>query len=322
MSPLNNASTSVKAPRSKNAKRTKPIVGPLVQLSEEQVPEEHRSDFDWLRAFLNKMAEDLKPFRVDVPATWRAVTRPRTLYLGESFARAFYFVSDLHRALPPTDPVQKDLWLVHGEYMGWQRHGWVELDGAVVFDGNFQQFYARDGYYREVGARPWYKYDPVAAVLISINVPMNPKGTIPLGNWHDYLGLPWADPENPTVIDQDKADELLQTSGLNLRKLFCSLGARRPGEWLSVTEWASHIARLGWTSAFVQGPGRSMPKEEIASVRSVFDANLGRSLVTDRLTQARKEVVTMRLERSCKRGSEPHYRFVVVGRQPVPVRGL
>jgi hypothetical protein len=258
------------------------------------------------------MAKDLKPFEVvGVSPVWRACTEPGKLYPGECFARSSSFISMLSLALKPGDPTRDDLWLVHGEYMGWHRHGWVELPGDVVFDGIFQQFYGRKGYYDTVFARPWYKYTHGAAWLVYLNMPLSPNGMMPFGNWHEYLNLPWADPNNPTVIDDKKAWELIQAAGLNVRSWLCHLGAYKLDVWMSASGWAKYVLRQRMTSAFVPMADRRTEEGRTRGMQVVLDANLPNTLVF----RTKKAFITMRLEKRVTADSAPCYRFVEVGRE-------
>lgn len=270
-------------------------------------------DQNTIAKLLLRIAANLKPFEVEVPAAWRAVTQPGTLYIGECFSRGFRFVSDLRLALRE-DSALDDMWLVHGEYLLGQPHGWVELPGDVVFDGTFQQFYSRPDYYAEVSARPWYKYAPMAAVVISINMPMDSEGRTPIGNWHDYLKLPWADPENPTVIKFEQAMDLITTSGLSDRDWLSKLGAKKPNVCLSPPEWANYIARLRWTEFFVSEADRKTPTGRARAIAALFDANLNEQLVA----AAGKEIITTRLECCTAACSEGGYQFTVLMRRRRP----
>lgn len=159
----------------------------------------------------------LAPHEVSVPGVWERHATPDTVHPGCCFDRSFRFVMALPLALRVNDPTLEEIWLVHGEYWIGQRHAWVELPGGVVFDGPYQRFYDRAGYYKAVGARPWYMYSWDAASMMSAHMPENADGTIRLADWHDDLGLPWADPENPTRIGSDELDALLEKNGLKPR---------------------------------------------------------------------------------------------------------
>jgi hypothetical protein len=152
--------------------------------------------------------ERLRPAEVtDVPEVWRAGTTPETLRPGECFFRSFRYVSEHFASGVP-------MWLVHGEYLLGARHAWVELPDAVVFDGVMQRFYRRDAYYSIQVARAWYKFESPAALIIAANLTVGEDGLVPYGAWDVILKLPWADPDNPTMIDADRATDLLVTSGL------------------------------------------------------------------------------------------------------------
>jgi hypothetical protein len=271
----------------------------------------------WRQETLTKIAADLTAHKVEVPLLWRSCTDPEKRYLGECFDRALRFIGTLGMTLARDDPTRDDLWLVHGEYLdwgeytSWQPHGWVELPGGVVFDGNLQQFYERVGYYETVHAQPWYKYSVGAAVLIEANMPRNPDGTIPVGDWHAYLGLPFADPNNPTIIDFDQARELIHTTGLNARRWLGKLGALRTGVWMSAAEWAKSVSRLRLTRVFVPELDGRSADGRTRGIEHVLEANVDQNLVEE----TRTEYLTMRLEKRVQADAPPRYRFRVIGRR-------
>jgi hypothetical protein len=152
--------------------------------------------------------ERLRPAEVaDVPEDWRVGITPEMLRPGECFVRSFRYVSEHFASGVP-------MLLVHGEYLLGARHAWVELPDAIVYDGVMQRFYRRDAYYSLQAARPWYKFESPAALIIAANLPVGEDGQVSYGYWDVILRLPWADPDNPTLIDHDRAVELLVTSGL------------------------------------------------------------------------------------------------------------
>lgn len=180
-----------------------PLPPPLPPpVSPTELTDVHRDLFDRLR-----------PFEVSVSEAWGRHATPATVYPGRCYDRSFCFLMEYALALGLNAP-PADTWLVYGEYWFIQRHAWVELPGGVVFDGPYQRFYDRAGYYEAVDARPWYMYSPRAASLIAAWMPRYPDGTIPLGDWHDRLGLPWADPANPTRIGCGEAARILVERGL------------------------------------------------------------------------------------------------------------
>jgi hypothetical protein len=150
---------------------------------------------------------------VPVPEAWSRYATPETVYPRRCYEKSFHFAGELCDGLDADDPIARDIWLVHGELYGLFPHAWVEI-GDVVFDGVFQRFYARTGYYQTVSARPWYMYSPDAATVIEIRMPHYPDGTVLLGNWHEKLKLPWADPQKPPRIGLDEAIEHLKRCGL------------------------------------------------------------------------------------------------------------
>jgi hypothetical protein len=263
------------------------------------------------RRFLQQIAEALRPHEVEVPPAWRALTEPGRTYPGECFERSSTFITELSLALADAVPARGSLWLMHGAYHIGQPHGWCELPDDVVFDGIFQQFYARQAYYDTVCARPWYKYTPDAAILVERNMPLNPDGTIPVGWWHRHLKLPWADPNNPTEIDFGRAWELIHAAGLNARQWLCRLGASKPGVWLSAAEWAGCVAKKRKTSCFVPEADRRTAAGRTRGIEAVLEANLQKTQVAE----TRWDFVTLRLEKRATAGGAPSYRFVEVGSQ-------
>jgi hypothetical protein len=152
--------------------------------------------------------ERLRPAEVtDVPEDWRAGTTPEALHPRDCYFRSFRYVSEHFASGVP-------MWLVHGQYLWGTNHAWVELPDGVVFDGAMQRFYRREAYYEIQVARAWYQFDGSAATIIAANLPVGEDGLVPYGTWDVILKLPWADPDNPTLIDADRATELLVTSGL------------------------------------------------------------------------------------------------------------
>lgn len=146
----------------------------------------------------------------DVSKELRAGTDPRVHYPGECYFRAYRYATDL--ALRQSS--ERQIWVVHGEYGYSLGHAWVELPRDVLFDPVLQRFYEKLAYYAIQMASPRYKYSAQAAMLIRANMPQNSSGVWRAGAWHEVLKLPLADPNNPTVIDFERAAELLVTSGL------------------------------------------------------------------------------------------------------------
>jgi hypothetical protein len=161
-------------------------------------------------ADLRRQLHRLRSAEVDVPAIWQKGIDPRVQYPGECFCRAYHYVIDLVQRLPANEHI----WLVHGEYGISTGHAWVELPGDVVFGAVLQRFYEKPGYYETQSASPWYKYSPAAAMIIAANIPADNSETRRYGGWHLVLKLPWADPQNPTVIEHDQVIELLITARL------------------------------------------------------------------------------------------------------------
>jgi hypothetical protein len=147
---------------------------------------------------------------IDVTEDWRAGTDPSNLRAGQCYEHACRYATNLALKLP----AEEQIWLVHGEYGLSVGHAWVELPGGVLFDAVLQRFYRRSDYYEVQFASALYKYSPAAAMIIAANMHGSTPGTTRWGGWHVALKLPPADPQNPTVIDHNRAHELLISSGL------------------------------------------------------------------------------------------------------------
>ncbi len=120
----------------------------------------------------------LKRHEVEVPRSWRRHVVPDAFFPAESL-------------------------YVLGEAVcgGIQQHGWVEIDG-VVFDGVMQQFYSKAGYDESEKARPWYRFDRQATMWIDRAMKRQVAWTY---RWDRLLGLPWADYDNPMLVDLETA---------------------------------------------------------------------------------------------------------------------
>lgn len=157
-----------------------------------------------IRRYLARLAG----VEVAVGRKWRTGTDSRAIYPGECFYRAALYVYHLSRF------TTEGLWLVHGENaMALNRHAWVELPDGMVFDAVLQRFYSKKGYYDITVARPLYKYTPYAAYILPLHLPKFPDGSALGGDWHEPLGLPWPDPDNPIEVDRERAIEALTARG-------------------------------------------------------------------------------------------------------------
>ena len=142
---------------------------------------------------------------LDVPKEWKVGTQPRYVYPQQCYSRSFHYATHDARYKP-------GVWLVHGRsLLGPGGHAWVELPDGLVFDAVvqrwFRNYYGRgdDGQMAEA----WYKYDPMAVVLIHRR--MNLLQTeMDDYCYHRWLQLPWGNPQNPLVIDITRAEELLK----------------------------------------------------------------------------------------------------------------
>jgi hypothetical protein len=120
------------------------------------------------------------------------------IYPQDCFNRAYTYTRDSSRSY------EKHL-LVHGETsLALGGHAWVELPNGLVFDGVFQRFYRIEDYYGEMAhAKPWYFYEPKAAVTLGSHLQAS------VGIWWARLGLPMILNRPPIHIDEKRAWELL-----------------------------------------------------------------------------------------------------------------
>jgi hypothetical protein len=143
---------------------------------------------------------------VSVPPIWGEGTEPSIVYTHECFYRSYLYAEYLFLRLKREE--LKDVYLVHGECMlAMGPHAWVELPGDVIFDGVLQRFY------RLSHVTAWYKYTPSAATVLACNMPVDAHGQQSYA-FYLPLKLPWGNPANPLIIDDDNVIELLVTSGL------------------------------------------------------------------------------------------------------------
>jgi hypothetical protein len=152
---------------------------------------------------------------VKVPEAWRRHTHPDREFPHQCFPQSAMFVLALDAELPNSDPARDGPCLVHGLYLGGLAHGWAELPGGVVFDGVRQRFYSREGYYRALGARPLYRYEPAAIASIFMKLPHESHATgvsTLFGGWHTMLGLP-EEPDEPRFVTAAEAEALMARAG-------------------------------------------------------------------------------------------------------------
>jgi hypothetical protein len=149
-----------------------------------------------------------KDREVSVPPIWSEGTEPAIVYAQECFYRAYLYAEALFLRLSPEE--LKDVYLVHGQcILALGPHAWVELPGDTVFDGVLQRFYRLS----LIQAAAWYKYTPSAATTLACNMSADAHGQQCYA-FYLPLKLPWGDPANPLIIDDDNVIELLVKSGL------------------------------------------------------------------------------------------------------------
>lgn len=138
--------------------------------------------------------EQLKPHRAEVSPAWRKVVMSR-YFPRDCFPRAVQFMT-LSPHLPQALYV-----LGEAACGGIGQHGWVEIDD-VVFDGVYQEFYRRDAYYQSEYARVWYRFTRPATLWLHRMCRRQGQWT---WRWDLELGLPWADFDNPMLLDLEMA---------------------------------------------------------------------------------------------------------------------
>lgn len=292
-----------KATRSKANKRLVKGIKTPAETSV-KLPSEQSSDptlQEWRLSLTLGLKDDLQDVEIEVPSIWREGLVADRIFPGECFFRALQYVIDL---LVKRRDGCAGVSLVHGEYLGFYRHGWVELPGNIVFDGVLQKFYPKAAYYKRAGARPWYKYDAVAVPMIWANIPLGPDGLVHCGDWHTFLRLPWANFKAPTVINHTRAQELIVASGLGVRIWLGKLGAKAPDKWMSAVEWAKAVARHRMSFAFFDAECGSRPGKRSQRVAERFDAHVGVELAT----RTKRGIIALQIEKS-EHWSEPRYRF-------------
>ena len=265
---------------------------------------------------LQKFARALKPYEVEVSPSWRSCTLPGKISISESITHCYGFAW----VFGLTNGATKDrLWLVDGECAMGLRHAWVELPGGIVFDGNLQQFYARDGYYDTLHARPLFKFTYGAMCTCVDLMTTDQNGRIPL-KWNEILKLPRGNPDNPTMIDEKRAWQLVRTSGLMAWRWFWLSCTGMHGIWMSAAEWASYLERKGcnpkaWMSQCWPDCEHRHTKGWTRYVEKVLEAHAQETFGFCQMM----EFVTMRLERSSPADSPRRYRFVELGRRKLDV---
>lgn len=156
-----------------------------------------------LREGMQRNDDRLAHCVVEVPDRWRKLAMPDTRFPGECFPRAIQFL----QGFGPRIALAHDAVYVFGEAMcgGLGQHGWVEIEGRVVFDGVQQQFYTKEGFYASDHARPWYRFTRPAVVAL-----WRRKQFRQNFRWDHPLGLPWAaDPENPLTVTLEMVKDIL-----------------------------------------------------------------------------------------------------------------
>ena len=119
------------------------------------------------RARRTATTDSLAPWIRQVTPDVSFGTRPHRRYWGDCYRRAADYVlsHSCETGLPAgalAGPPVAGPRLVHGvcrDARDLWAHAWVDLPGALVFDGVRQQFYDREGYCRVLGAVPEASYD-------------------------------------------------------------------------------------------------------------------------------------------------------------------
>jgi hypothetical protein len=162
---------------------------------DDETPKPKKAMLDFLLAWMLENEARLASHRVEVPKSWRKATLPNHYFPRACFTRAIQFIRN--------SPHLPDALYVFGDAAcgGTQQHGWVEI-GEVVFDGVQQEFYSKAGFYQSERARPWYRFTRQATLRIDR---LSKRCASSDYRWDAVLGLPWADYDNPELIDVDKA---------------------------------------------------------------------------------------------------------------------
>jgi hypothetical protein len=163
------------------------------------------------RDWMESNAERLRPHVVAVPRPWRKAAIADKWFPCQCYRRAVQFV---HRS-----PHLPEALYVMGETYGAGfldfKHGWVELEDRVVFDGVMQEFYDKAGYYTAERAVPWYRFTRPAVMFLNRKMSKDPTMTY---LWDCELKLPWAeDPLHPLLVDLDRAKAGLAARAPNPR---------------------------------------------------------------------------------------------------------
>jgi hypothetical protein len=93
--------------------------------------------------------------QVEVETGWKRRTWPRRRYPQQCYARSTKYMLQ-HLEIEGARLVHG--MIAHAPYFVPMAHAWVELPGAVVFDGVVQAFFSRASYYAVMGAQPVVTY--------------------------------------------------------------------------------------------------------------------------------------------------------------------
>jgi hypothetical protein len=136
------------------------------------------------QAWMDELETRLRPHVVAVPNAWRKGISPTYTFPRECFSSAVYY---LHRNPDLPNP----LYVIGKTIGGGRQHGWVEVDGSVVFDGVMQEFYDKSGYYSAEKACPWYRFTRAAVMYLDRRMRRDSTMT---WAWHVELVVRFANP--------------------------------------------------------------------------------------------------------------------------------
>jgi hypothetical protein len=165
-------------------------------------PDVGKSNADyWITDIYERRRQDVAQYEVTPPGSpWIEGVERDAIYPQDCFRQAYRYTSNPERLVYGTHR------LVHGETsLAFGGHAWVELPNGLVFDGVYQRFYRREDYYGEMAlAKPWYIYEPDAAVRLHSYLETS------IAKWWVTLGLPMILDRPPIHLSEEYACELLQ----------------------------------------------------------------------------------------------------------------
>lgn len=154
----------------------------------------------WLTAIYERKRQKVTQYEVSPPESpWIEDVELDAIYPQDCYRQAYTYTCNPKRLVDSTHR------LVHGETsLALGGHAWVTLPNGLVFDGVYQRFYRAEDYHGDMAhARPWYIYEPEAAMMLNAHL------QTALAMWWATLGLPMIRNRPPICIDSDYAWHLL-----------------------------------------------------------------------------------------------------------------